>query len=151
MNQRLTILAASQSGTAFHVAEAFKERLDQTGRFEVTLIEEDDMPDLSFADTDILLLVIATHGEGEMPEPFMPTYEALLALRPDLSRLRYGIVALGDTTYHQTFCGAGRSLDEILAAFGAARIGTRCEIDASSQPFADEEAVGWLGYWMLVL
>lgn len=145
---RLTILAASQSGTAVHVAEALKDRLDDTGTLAVTLLDEGTLPDTAFPDTDILLLVIATHGEGEVPDPFLPVYEALREDRPDLTRLRYGIVALGDMTYHQTFCGAGRQVDASLAALGATRVGDRCEIDASVQPFPDEDALAWLDRWV---
>ena len=148
---RLTILTASQSGTAVHVADALKERIGGVDRYHVTLIEEGEVPDLSFTETDVLLIVIATHGEGEVPDPFLPTYDALLAVQPDLTHLRYGVVALGDTTYHQTFCGAGRLLDSLVAQFGASRVGARCEIDASSQPFADEDALTWLEDWLVQL
>lgn len=148
---RVTILTASQSGTAVHVAEALKERIEGVERYHVTLIEEGDLPDLSFTETEVLLMVISTHGEGEVPDPFLSTYGALLAAQPDLSGLRYGVVALGDTTYHQTFCGAGRLLDSVVTQFGATRVGDRCEIDASSQPFADEDALAWLEDWLVQL
>lgn len=150
-NPRLAILAASQSGTAIHVAEALKERLEEASALAVTLVEEGAVPDMEFADTDILLLVIATHGEGEVPDPFLPIYSALKERRPDLRRIRYGVVALGDMTYHQTFCGAGRQVDASLAALGATRIGERCEIDASAQPFPDEDALAWLEGWIAAL
>lgn len=148
---RLTILAASQSGTAIHVAEALKDRLDQNDALAVTLLEEGSVPDVAFADTDILLLVVATHGEGEVPDPFLPVLDAFQNQRPDLGRLRYGVVALGDMTYHQTFCGAGRLVDASLAALGAVRVGERCEIDASAQPFPDEDALAWLDGWVAAL
>lgn len=148
---RLTILPASQSGTAVHVAEAIKDRLDAAGGFAVTLIDEGVVPDVDFPDTDILLLVVATHGEGEVPDPFLPTYDALQERQPDLRRIRYGVIALGDSTYRQTFCGAGRQVDTCLAAFGAERIGARCEIDASTQPFPDEDALAWLDRWTATL
>lgn len=149
--QRLTLLAASQSGTAFHVAEALKDRLEQNDHMAVTLLEEGAVPDMDFADTDILLLVIATHGEGEVPDPFLPVLAAFQDQRPDLGRLRYGVVALGDMTYHHTFCGAGRQVDATLAELGAIRVGERCEIDASVQPFPDEDALAWLDDWVAAL
>lgn len=151
LSRQLTILPASQSGTAVHVAEAIKDRLDALGSFAVTLIDEGVVPDVTFPGTDILLLVIATHGEGEVPDPFLPTFRAIEERQPDLRQLRYGVVALGDSTYHQTFCGAGRQVDTCLTALGAQRVGTRCEIDASSQPFPDEDALAWLDRWVMAL
>lgn len=148
---RLTILAASQSGNAIHVAEVLKERISGIDRYHVEMVEEGSIPDLGFPDTDVLLLVVATHGEGELPDPFMPTFEALVAAAADLSHLRYGVIALGDITYHQTFCGAGRLLDATLSEHGAVRIGQRCEIDASTQPFADEDALTWMEEWLPLL
>ncbi|HEV7312792.1 flavodoxin domain-containing protein [Sphingopyxis sp.] len=148
---RLTILPASQSGTAIHVAEAIKDRLDALGSHVVEIVEEGRIPDIGFADTDVLLLVIATHGEGEVPDSFLPVYEALQTQRPNLTDLRYGVVALGDMTYHNSFCGAGRIIDGIFGDLGGSRIGERCEIDASTQPFADEDALAWLEHWIEAL
>ena len=65
----------------------------------------------------------------------------------DLSGHRYGIIALGDMTYQDTFCGAGKKLDDIFAVCGARRIGERLEVDASEQPLPDEEALTWIEGW----
>jgi len=57
------------------------------------------------------------------------------------------VIALGDQTYAETFCKAGRTLDEQFRALGAHRVGDRLEIDACTQPLADEEAAAWAREW----
>jgi MioC protein len=92
-------------------------------------------------------VVSATHGTGEIPTNILPLAETLERERPDLSGHRYGVIALGDRTYQDTFCGGGKKLDQVFAACGARKLGERLEVDASSQPLPDEEALGWINGW----
>ncbi len=55
-------------------------------------------------------------------------YDAIAETQPDLSALRFGAVGLGNHEY-DLFCGAIRSLDALLIARGAQRMGDRLEID----------------------
>ena len=96
---------------------------------------------------DVLLVICATHGSGDIPTNILPLAETLERERPDLSGHRYGIIALGDMTYQDTFCGGGKKVDKAFALCGARRLGDRLEVDASSQPLPDEEALGWVEGW----
>ena len=96
---------------------------------------------------DVLLVVCATHGSGDIPTNILPLAETLERERPDLSGHRYGVIALGDMTYQDTFCGGGKKLDKVFGLCGARRLGDRLEVDASSQPLPDEEALGWIEGW----
>ena len=60
---------------------------------------------------------------------------------------RYGVIALGDMTYQDTFCGGGKKVDQVFELCGARKVGERLEVDASSQPLADEEALAWIEGW----
>ena len=51
-------------------------------------------------------------------------------------------------TYQDTFCGGGKQMDKRLAELGAQRIGERLEVDASTQPLPDEDAVVWVKDWV---
>ena len=68
---------------------------------------------------------------------------------PTLTKLRYGLIALGDSSYGDTFCGAGRALDELLADHGATRLGERLEVDAMETFMADDAAVPWVEEWIV--
>jgi MioC protein len=78
-------------------------------------------------------------------------HDSLKQSRPDLSHLRYSVIALGDQTYHDTFCFAGKAMDALFAELGARKIGERLEIDACTQPLPDEEALDWAKEWVTLL
>mgnify|MGYP000533659712 FL=1 len=109
--------------------------------------EEPDYDELDFSHRDVLIISCSTHGDGELPDNIIPLCDALKEQKPDLSHIRYGIVALGDQTYHQTFCQAGKDVDALLASLGAVRVGERFEVDACTQPLPDEDARDWVRDW----
>ena len=142
---KILILVGTESGNAQMVADALKPVLDASGH-AVEVTDRATTPG-ELAGHDVLLAVCATHGSGDIPTNILPLAEALERDRPDLSAHRYGVIALGDMTYQDTFCGGGKQLDRAFAACGAKKIGDRLEIDASIQPLPDEEALGWIESW----
>ena len=74
--------------------------------------------------------------------------ESLLNTRPDLTHVRYGVIALGDRTYAETFCNGGRRFDRILSELGARRIGDILLHDASAGTMPEEVAAEWIGGWV---
>ena len=145
----ILILVGTESGNAQMVADALKPVLDAAGHTVDVTDKAARAADL--ATHDVLLVVCATHGTGDIPTNILPLAETLDRERPDLSGHRYGVIALGDRTYQDTFCGGGKQLDRVLAACGARKIGQRLEIDASSQPLPDEEALGWVEGWKVLV
>ena len=146
----ILILVGSESGNAQMVADLLAEELGKEGhRIAVEARGAEAMGRL--LDCGTALVCCSTHGEGELPENIRPLREALLAARPDLSQLRYGVIALGDQTYRDTFCRGGKTMDALLASLGAARIGERLEIDACTQPLPDEEALDWAREWVSLI
>lgn len=143
----LLILFGTQSGNAAMVAETLKSALERAG-IAAELVPENGAEPSLIARQKWLLVCCSTHGEGDVPDHLLPLISALQSERPDLSALRYGVIALGDTTYADTFCFGGKRIDELLAERGACRIGSRLEVDASTQPFADEAALAWLAGWL---
>jgi MioC protein len=65
-----------------------------------------------------------------------------------LSRVAYGVIALGDRTYAQTFCFGGKRFDGLLQSLGARRIGEPLLHDASAGTMPEEVAVEWIGPWI---
>ncbi|MCR5879626.1 flavodoxin domain-containing protein [Phenylobacterium sp. J367] len=144
---QFAVIAATQSGNALLVAEMVAARLTLRGAERVCLVGEGEYPAAALAQSDVLVACVASHGDGDVPDGFLETYQALIAERPDLSHLRYGLIGLGDRTY-ATFCGGAWKVDALLGQLGARRVGDPCTIDASIQPFADEEALAWLEAWL---
>jgi MioC protein len=146
---RILILVGTESGNAQMVADALKPVLEVAGH--AVEISDKAASSADLLAHDVLLIVCATHGSGDIPTNILPLAEILERERPDLSGHRYGIIALGDMTYQDTFCGGGKKVDRVFALCGARRIGDRLEVDASSQPLPDEEALGWVEGWKALL
>jgi sulfite reductase (NADPH) flavoprotein alpha-component len=75
------------------------------------------------------LLIASTYGEGDPPDNaarFVST--TMRGATLDLSRLRYGLLAMGDRNY-RNFCGFGRELDAWLQAQGAQPLFPRIDVD----------------------
>jgi MioC protein len=142
----ILILIGTESGNAQMVAEAIEPELAGAGH-DVKVTDK-AVTAADFTGHDTLLFVCATHGSGDIPSNMFPLHEALGREKPDLSSLRYGVIALGDMTYQDTFCGGGKQMDKRLAELGAQRIGERLEVDASTQPLPDEDAVTWVKDWV---
>ena len=141
----ILILVGTESGNAQMVADALKPVLGTAGHSVDVTDKAASKADLELH--DVLLVVCATHGSGDIPTNILPLAETLERERPDLSGRRYGVIALGDMTYQDTFCGGGKKLDTVFALCGARRLGERLEVDASSQPLPDDEALGWIEDW----
>lgn len=146
---KILILVGTESGNAQMVADALKPALEAAGHAVEVTDRAASAADLAPHDT--LLVVCATHGSGDIPTNILPLAETLERERPDLSAHRYGVIALGDMTYRDTFCGGGKQLDRAIGLCGARKIGARLEIDASRQPLPDEEALAWIAGWMALI
>jgi len=144
----LKILVGTQTGVAQLVAQEVELRLDGEG-FRVTTILMDEADAGVFAEGDLFLVCTSTYGQGDVPDGARPFYEALGSKRPDLSRVRYGLIGLGDRTYAETFCFGGKKFDRLLTELGAVRIGEPMFNDASSE-LPEEKAAGWIEGWIAI-
>ncbi|MBN9210153.1 MAG: monooxygenase [Microbacterium sp. 71-36] len=137
----LTILFGTESGNAELVAEDLARHLADRAHVEVR-----DLADLDPTEIDAgrsHLVVCSTYGDGELPTTVRETYRALVSDRPDLSRLRYGVLGLGDRSYTKTYSRGSELLDEALTACGAQRVGEYGRHDAGGPVEATEVAREW--------
>lgn len=142
----LTILVGTMTGTAEIVAEEINDELAEAGH-AVEILVMDGLDSAAFAD-GVYLICTSTYGQGDVPDNAMKLYEDLQTKRPDLSGVRYGMIALGDRTYADTFCRGGRRFDAILTDLKAVRIGEPFEHDASSGTVPEEAGVEWARGWI---
>lgn len=142
---KILILVGTESGNAQMVADALKPVLETAGHAVDVTDKAATVADLQ--SHEVFLVVCATHGSGDIPTNILPLAETLEREKPNLSGHRYGVIALGDMTYQDTFCGGGKKVDAAFELCGARKLGERLEVDASSQPLPDEEALGWIENW----
>ncbi|MCG6657050.1 nitric oxide synthase [Halomonas campisalis] len=143
----LKIYVGTMYGGALDVAEQVAPLFESAG-YEVAILEQPSLDDLVEALPDLALFCVSTTGSGDFPGNFVPLVRGLDEQSPALVGLRYGLIALGDSSYGETFCGAGRRLDEMLQSLGASRLGERLEVDAMETFMADDAALPWVEEWI---
>lgn len=137
--EQLLIAFGSQSGNAESLAKRLAR--DAAGRgFGAQAAGLDSLQPADLARAKNVLLITSTWGEGDMPDNAAAFWTALNqnGSSPDLTGVRYGVLALGDRNYADTFCFAGRRFDERLAELGAQRVQDRAECDVEFEQTATE-------------
>ena len=147
MALELTILVGTMTGTALLVAQEIELTLDD-GDTRVQTRAMDGLDANVFSAGRLFLICSSTYGQGDVPDNAKNLYESLRSMRPDLSGVQYGVVALGDRTYAETFCNGGRRFDAILSELGARRIGDMMLHDASAGTMPEELAAAWAADWI---
>jgi MioC protein len=138
-------------GTMTSTAELVAQEIELTMGDDDTLITVMDMDKLDAAvlkPGSLYLICSSTYGSGDVPDNARAFYESLQTARPNLEGVRYGVIALGDRTYVQTFCFGGKKFDAILTELGATRIGEVCIHDASAGTMPEEVCVEWAQGWI---
>ena len=148
---KLKILVGTMTSTADYVAQAIQmdcaELIDD---IDVQLMDALDISvfDEANATDAIYLICSSTYGSGDVPDNARALYESMDANPQFLGHVRYGVIALGDRTYLQTFCNGGKRFDQRLQDLGAQRIGDVWCHDASSGTMPESEGAEWCRQWL---
>ncbi len=139
----IDILVATTSGNTEYLADQLATQLQQAN-FQTELHYEPDYSDLmeQLTKDRIWLCCVASHGAGEYADSMIDFAEQIHAEKPDLSELKYAVIAIGDSCY-DTYCEAGRDCDQLLHKLKAKRLIKHLEIDMS-QDDPDEKSSTWL-------
>lgn len=148
---KIGIFVGTVYGNALAVAETAQEILEQRGH-DVVIFDEPTLNDwqLYNSGNEIALIVTSSTGQGDMPDTIAPLFNEIndvVGYQPDL---RYGLIALGDSSYEH-FCGAGLRFDEVLTEQSATRIGDILFIDAIEVDEPEEFAKPWVEAWSELL
>ena len=148
---KLKILVGTMTSTADYVAQAIQmDCTDLVDNIEVEMMDALDISVFSAenAKDAIYLICSSTYGQGDVPDNARALYESLSAAPAFLGHVKYGVIALGDRTYLQTFCFGGKKFDERLSDLGAQRIGEVYCHDASTGTMPEEEGTAWCRQWL---
>ena len=149
---KLKILVGTMTSTADYVAQAIQmDCADLVDDIEIELMDKLDISVFSAenAKDAVYLICTSTYGQGDVPDNARALYESMAAAPQFLGHVRYGVLALGDRTYLQTYCFGGQKFDERLADLGAQRIGDVWCHDASEGTMPETEGTKWCRQWLI--
>ena len=101
------------TGTAEIVAEDVRDMFKENGH-EAELLLMDDLDPSVFQRQGTFLVCTSTYGQGDVPDNAMKLYNALEKDRPSLKDVRYGVIALGDRAYNETYTHGGQRFDKVM-------------------------------------
>ncbi len=141
------IFVGTMYGNSLLVAEEAETILSGLGH-QAKVFEDPMVSDWESYTGKYVLVVTSTTGQGDLPDSIVPLFNDLQDMYQP--HLRYGIIALGDSTY-ANFCGGGKRFDALLQEQGAQRSGDMLMIDASDVPEPESSSNPWVEQWATLL
>lgn len=134
---KITITYGTESGNSKKLATDLATKAKKSGiNAKVVSLDQYRLNDLS--KEEYFFTIISTQGEGEPPATAKKFFDHIHQNGFKLNQLKYGVLALGDTSY-PLFCKAGEDVDQQLQKLGGQRIVslTKCDTDYQG------DAEGW--------
>jgi sulfite reductase (NADPH) flavoprotein alpha-component len=137
VTSKITITYGTETGNSKRLASDFAAKAKKSG-INAKVISLDQYRLNDIAKENYFLAIVSTHGEGEPPAAAKKFYDYIHQNTLELNKLKYGVLALGDTSY-PLFATAGEEVDSRLNKLGGERLVPlqKCDVDYES------EAEGW--------
>lgn len=142
----VTVLVGSVYGGALMTARELGKQFRAQGHC-IKVVEEPGLKDLE-AGQEPVLICTSTTGQGEVPPGLLPLYAGLRDHMPMQEGRPFGIIVLGDSSYGDTFCGAGDLMEEALLEVAAVKVGETLRIDALEVTEPETVAIPWFEDWL---
>ncbi|HEF4758709.1 TPA: flavodoxin [Pseudomonas putida] len=141
---KVTIISGSVYGSAEEVARHAANILKAAG-FEPSYNPRASLADIQAFGPEAFLAVTSTTGMGELPDNVQPLYFAIRDQLPAAWRgLPGAVIALGDASYGDTFCGGGELMRELFGELGIREVLPMLRLDASDSVNPEADAEPWL-------
>ena len=134
---KITILYGTETGNSKKLATVLAARAKKSG-VNAKVVGMDQYRAGDLGKEEYLFSIVSTHGEGEPPAAAKKFYDHIHQDGFELPNLKFGVLALGDTSY-PLYCKTGEDVDAQLQKLGGERIVPlqKCDVD-----FA-EDADAW--------
>jgi len=133
---KITIAYGTETGNAKKLATNFAAKAKKNG-IQSKLVGLDQYRLTDLPKEEWFFTIISTQGDGEPPATAKKFYDHLYQNNLSLSKLKYGVLALGDTSY-PLFCKAGEDVDQQLQKLGATRVVPLQKLDTDYEAEADQ-------------
>nr|WP_315848003.1 flavodoxin domain-containing protein [uncultured Rhodoferax sp.] len=147
---QITILVGTVHGNASVVAQALQFSADDI-QATIDVLPMDGLDITVFDQPGTFIICTSTTGSGDVPDNAQALFHSLDAQAKYLGHVRFGLVALCDSSYGDSFMGGGKQFDERLRDLGAQRVGEICVLDAMETSQPEDDAVAWLKAWAVQL
>jgi flavodoxin len=137
----ISIFAGSVYGNAQHVAEEVQDMLNTQG-IESEVFMDPEVSD--FTDAESVLVVTSTTGQGDVPPNLELFFSDLQDNFPLMNGKSFAVVALGDSSYGESYCGGGKQFFDLLSELQGKPIADVFEVDALETLAPEEEVVPWV-------
>lgn len=130
---KITIAYGTETGNSKKLASDFAAKAKKQG-INAKLVSLDQYRLNDLPKEEYFLAVISTHGEGEPPAAAKKFYDHVLSNGSRVDKMKYGVLALGDTSY-PLFCKAGEDVDMQLNKLGGERFVPllKCDVDYETE------------------
>lgn len=146
----LVIVSGTVFGTADLVADE-AQNFCEAGGLKVSRLKALNLDALLALQPEALLVCTSTTGMGELPEPLVPLFHEMRDRLPLFTAVPFGVIALGDAAYGDTFCQAGEEFRELLLELQAREIEPMLRLDASETVTPETDAEPWLQRFVVAL
>ena len=134
---KITIAYGTETGNSKKLATDLAAKAKKSGiQAKVVSLDQYRLNDL--AKEEYFFTIISTQGEGEPPATAKKFYDHIHQNGFKLPQIKYGVLALGDTSY-PLYCKAGEDVDQQFQKLGGQRVVPLIKCDTDYQGDAD----GW--------
>ncbi|WP_158770869.1 flavodoxin domain-containing protein [Paraglaciecola sp. L1A13] len=138
---KVGIFVGSVYGNAQHVAEQVQELL--TSKQLVSEIYDDPSVD-DFKRCDSYIFVSSSTGQGDIPPNLEFFVSDLKDMFPLMDQKPFAVIGLGDSSYCDSYCGAGEQLQALLLELQGKPVADMLKIDACETLEPEKEALEWI-------
>lgn len=143
---KISIFYGTVYGAAEYSAEQIAEALNSETEHDAEVIADANVA--AFNDADAVLFVSSTTGQGDIPDNLVDFFQELKDTMPLMNGKPFYVIALGDSSYGDTYCGAGVQIHQLLEELQGTAKQELLKIDGIEVVNADEVAVPAAVAWV---
>ncbi len=136
---KINIFYGTVYGAAEYSAEQIADAINSETEHEAEVIADPNVA--AFVDAEAVLFVSSTTGQGDIPDNLVEFFHQLKDGMPLMDGKPFFVIALGDSSYGETYCGAGVQIHELLEELQGTAKKELLKIDGIEVVNADEVAV----------